>query len=306
MQFTHRHIEIFWAVMTTGSATGAAAMLRTSQPTISRDLSRFEKLTDLKLFEKMAGRLVPTESGYMLFEEVKRSYVGLERIRNAVQTIRHFRHGKVMVACLPAFSIALLPRVCQEFQKCCHDTSVSITSMESPVLQESLSSQHYHLGLTEDHTPPPGTELSQILTLDLVCVLPHGHRLCQHDVLTPQLFAGEDFVYLSSTDPYRLKVDEIFSSMGIERRMGVETQSAAAVCATVVRGSGVAIVNPVTALDYHSTGLEIRRFSHSIPFSVSLVRPSYRVEFAAASRFVEILISSCQSIEQELAGIIAQ
>jgi hypothetical protein len=36
MDIQHRHIEVFRAVMTAGSVTGAAALLHTSQPTLSR------------------------------------------------------------------------------------------------------------------------------------------------------------------------------------------------------------------------------------------------------------------------------
>ena len=39
-----RHIEIFHAVMTAGSLTEAAHLLHTSQPTVSRELARFEKV----------------------------------------------------------------------------------------------------------------------------------------------------------------------------------------------------------------------------------------------------------------------
>ena len=46
-----RHIEIFHAVMTTGNLTEAARMLHTSQPTVSRELARFEKVLGLQLFE---------------------------------------------------------------------------------------------------------------------------------------------------------------------------------------------------------------------------------------------------------------
>ena len=40
MDIQHRHIEVFRAVMTAGSVTAAAALLHTSQPTLSRDLAR--------------------------------------------------------------------------------------------------------------------------------------------------------------------------------------------------------------------------------------------------------------------------
>ena len=70
---THRHIEIFHAVMTSGNLTAAAELLHTSQPTVSRELARFEKVIGLRLFERVRGRLHPTVQGLRLFEEVQRS-----------------------------------------------------------------------------------------------------------------------------------------------------------------------------------------------------------------------------------------
>lgn len=78
---TLRQIEIFHAVMTTGNLTEAAALLQTSQPTVSRELARFEKLIQLQLFDRVRGRLYPTVQGLRLFEEVQRSYYGLDRIK---------------------------------------------------------------------------------------------------------------------------------------------------------------------------------------------------------------------------------
>ena len=60
---THRHIEIFHAVMTSGNLTAAAELLHTSQPTVSRELARFEKVIGLRLFERVRGRLSARRRG---------------------------------------------------------------------------------------------------------------------------------------------------------------------------------------------------------------------------------------------------
>lgn len=301
MDFSFRHVEIFQAIMTTGSTTAAAKMLRTSQPTISRELSSFEKLT---LFKRVGTKLAPTEHGLMLFEEVRRNQIGLERIRNAAEAIRHFRHGQITLACLPAFSVALLPHACKLFRARFPGVSINITPLDQPLLQESLSTQRYHIGLTEDPTTPPGTLMTKLLELDLVCVLPTGHRLCQQRILEPQDFANEDFIYLAASDPYRILVDQLFRELNIERRMAIETHSAAAVCATVQQGVGVAIVNPLTALNFTAVGLQIRRFSHSIPFSVNLVLPQHRPESSAVEHFVGALKVCCDDIRDNLNRLI--
>lgn len=173
------------------------------------------------------------------------------------------------------------------------------------MLHESLSTQRYHMGLTEELTAPPGTTIETLLTLDVVCVLPTDHALCRRSdkVLTPQDFAGQDFVYLAEVDPYRQQVDSLFSELGIERRMVVETLSAGAVCETVSLGMGIAIVNPLTALSYARSGLQIRRFSHAIPYSVNLAQPMFRPESSVVAGFVGVLKSTCQRIEAELFAI---
>lgn len=99
-----RHIEIFHAIMTAGNLTEAARMLHTSQPTVSRELARFEKVLGLTLFERTRGRLHPTVQGLRLFEEVQRSWYGLDRIVSAAESLREFRQGELSIVCLPVFS----------------------------------------------------------------------------------------------------------------------------------------------------------------------------------------------------------
>ena len=130
MKFSFRHVEVFRAVLASGSATGAAQLLHTSQPTISRELARFEHLTQLSLFKRAGGRLVPTEQARMLGEEIEHAYIGLERIASATDAIRHFSEGQLSIACLPALSHALLPRACRDFRALHGGVSVKIVARE--------------------------------------------------------------------------------------------------------------------------------------------------------------------------------
>ncbi len=179
-----RHMEIFWAVMTTGSATAAAELLHTSQPTVSRELSRLQ----LVLFKRANARLIPTEQALRLFEEVERAYFGMERIERTAEAIRQHKHGQIALVTLPAFSQALLPRVCKRFLGQYPDVALSITPQEAPLLNEWLSSQRYDLGLIEEATVPIGTESDCVFTSDMVCVLPTDHRLADKSVLSPRDF----------------------------------------------------------------------------------------------------------------------
>lgn len=280
-----RHIEIFHAVMTTGNLTEAAQLLHTSQPTVSRELARFEKVLGLKLFERTRGRLHPTVQGLRLFEEVQRSWYGLDRIVSAAESLREFRQGELSIACLPVFSQSFLPLLLQPFLARYPDVSLNIVPQESPLLEEWLSAQRHDLGLTETISTPAGTERTPLLTFNEVCVLPENHRLAHKAQLTPGDFHGENYISLSRTDSYRQLLDALFHEHQVKRRMVLETHSAASVCAMVRAGVGISVVNPLTALDYAASGVVVRRFSIDVPFTVSLIRPLHRPSSALVEAF---------------------
>lgn len=241
---THRHVEVFRALMLSGSATRAAEMLFTSQPTISRELARMEQIVGFALFERVHGRLRPTMAALTLFDEVRLAYVGLERVAATAARLREFRDGQLSVIALPAFSHAILPGACRRFLAAHAGVSVSVATQESPVLEEWLTAQRYDLGLTEHDVAPAGTELTPLLAVDEVCVLPDGHPLLAKCALDLEDFADRPFVSLSLNDPYRILIDEAFAQLGVAPRPVVETPSAVSVCAFVRQGLGLAIVNP--------------------------------------------------------------
>ncbi|MEQ4767383.1 LysR family transcriptional regulator [Providencia rettgeri] len=298
-----RHIEIFRAVMTTPNLTEAAALLNTSQPTISRELARLEYLLQFKLFDRVKGRLQPTAQGLRFLEEVERSYYGLERIKNSAETIRRFEYAQISITCLPAFAQSLLPQVCQSFMENYPDVSITVIPQESPVLEEWLSAQRYDFGLTEHLQMPPGTEQQTLGSLNEVCVLPASHPLTQKEVLTPSDFQGQRFISLSLTDSYRQLIDSTFAEHHVERKMVMETHSASSICAMALKGIGVSIVNPLTALDFHqqSAGkLALRPLSFSIPFTVSLIRPIHRPSSQLTNIFTQHLEDNFNQIRTQL------
>ncbi|MBV8635107.1 MAG: LysR family transcriptional regulator [Burkholderiaceae bacterium] len=300
MDITPRQIEIFRAIMTAGSVTGAAQVLFTSQPTVSRELARLEELIGVPLFDRQRGRLQPNAQALALYEEVRRSYVGFERVAGVASRLKQFASGQLSIIGLPVFSQTLLPAACARFLAAHEGVSVSITPAESPYLDEWLSAQGYDLGLTERETAPPGTEQSLLLEVNEVCVLPQHHRLLKKRVLQLADLAGERFVSLAPDDPYRLMIDDAFRRAGIERKMAVDTHSAASVCAMVRHGVGVGIVNPLTALEYAEQGVQIRPLALAIPFRVHVVRPLHRTGNAMTERFVSALRETARELKKTL------
>lgn len=299
---THRHIEVFRAVMTAGgSATGAAALLHSSQPTVSRELARLEALLGYALFERIQGRLRPNARALALWDEVQRSWQGLARVVDRARELGRDGALELSVLCLPALAHALLPGTAARLLAAHPQARLSITPQESPLLEEWMGAQRYDLGLSEHAAAPPGTAAEPLLAVDEVAVLPAAHPLAQRAVLDLADFAGQPFVSLSADDPYRVLIDTRFAAAGIARVQRVETHSAAAVCAMVQHGLGLAIVNPLTALAAASERLVLRRLAFSIPFSVTALRPLHRPQQPAVQPLLQALREEAAAITARLA-----
>ncbi|MDG0862199.1 LysR family transcriptional regulator [Pelomonas aquatica] len=276
MDIQHRHIEVFRAVMTAGSVTAAAALLHTSQPTLSRDLARLEQLLGYALFERERGRLKATARARALFDAVERSFQGLARVVERAQALGRAEDTELSVLSLPALSHALLPGALAALLAERPEARVSITPAEPPLLDAWMGEQRFDLGLAEQAVPLPGLRVEPLLEADEVAVLPAGHALASRQRLALADFEGRDFISLAEDDPYRREIDARFAAANVTRRLRVQTHSAVAVCEMVRVGLGLAIVNPLTAAACAGAGLVVRPLAVSIPYRVSALIPLHR------------------------------
>ncbi|OXH86866.1 LysR family transcriptional regulator, partial [Burkholderia multivorans] len=92
-----RQIEAFRAVMQRHTVTRAARDLHISQPAVSRLIADLEARVGFVLFERQQGRFTPTAQARVLYEEVERAFIGLDRVAQAAEQIRAMRRGTLRV-----------------------------------------------------------------------------------------------------------------------------------------------------------------------------------------------------------------
>jgi DNA-binding transcriptional LysR family regulator len=298
---THRQLGMFRAIMLHGNLSHAAEVTASSQPTLSRELARLEYLLGFALFDRVRGRLRPTARALALMQEVERSFVGLDQIAARAQELRTLSTGRLRLACLPALAHALVPRALVSFSHALPQAAVSVVPLESPWLEQALSEQRFDVGLSETTQAPTGVGLRPLLQVNEVAVLPPSHPLARKAVLTPQDFEGERFISLAPGDSYRQAIDQMFTAAAVSRITALETASAVAACAMVRQGLGVAIVNPLTALELSGPDLLVRRLSVPITFQVSLLLP----EVAAPNPLRDALVAALTETATQMSARLA-
>jgi DNA-binding transcriptional LysR family regulator len=269
-----RQLEIFRAVMISGSASRAADLLQVTQPAISRSIGDLEGTLGFLLFDRIRGRLVPTPEGQLFFRDVSASFVGLDRLRSAAARIRDFGSGSIRIASLAALGSTVVPRAIKTFRDTHPQIAITLQIVSSSLVRELVANQQFDIGLAADEVDLSGVDHRIFGNFKAVCAIPAGHPLTHKRVIRPQDLHGVSFIALAPEDRARERMKQIFEESGVEPQIVVETPSGSTICALALQGVGVGLVNPASAEGFAERGLVFRRFEPEVYFkSYLLFRP---------------------------------
>ncbi|OCR22335.1 hypothetical protein AFK24_24835 [Pseudomonas syringae] len=243
----NRQLEAFRAVMLRHSVTSAAEMMSITQPAVTRLIVDLEEDVGFKLFTREKGRLFPTSDAALLYREVERSFVGVERIAHAARQIRSVNKGALTVCCAPALAEGLLPAWISEFISLHAGVTVVFAIHGTKTVSEMVANEQCDVGFITYTTWQPGVKLERLFAAPMRCILPHGHRLAERDCITPEDLAGESFISFPKELDTRRIIDELFANRQIERQLSIECHLSAAIASFVSCGAGVSIIDPAVA-----------------------------------------------------------
>lgn len=290
MRFTE--IETFRALMRSGTTHKAAALLHVTQPAISQSLKRLEAQSGLQLFQRTGGRLLPTPEAHALLHEVERVFVGLDTIEHRLRSLRDFGVNQLDISCYPAFGLGFMPRALSRLRSRQKDDpwpQVSLQVLSSKDVRERVARGQSDFGLMADELSLDGIAHSTFARFPGVVVMPPGHALAKLKVVKPEHLAQVPFLALNPEDASRIRLETALGDHGVRLRVAVQTPYAASVCELALRGLGVGLVNPITALDYAERGLVVRKLSVDVSFACLLALPVGKVLSGTATQFLALM-----------------
>lgn len=299
-----RQIEVFHAIMITGSLSAAGRLLHVTQPAISRVLASIELRLGYALFERFKGRLHPTKEARKLFQEVESIQAGVNRLNDMAAGLAGHGGGLVSVVSSPSFGEWLIPAATAKF--CARNPGVRIRyrplGMDALLPQLLLGYADIAISIFKpEHPNLITTELAQG---EIVCVLPAGHRLARESVIEPAMLAGEMLVGYSRDTPLGQTLFEHLDPLGPMLTPAIEVRSSQTACSFVRQGVGVALVDSYGLTDTLMHGLVVRRIAPSIPLFVyvshSRIEPPPSIAKAFLTQFSQIVKKELPAMTQAI------
>lgn len=294
-----RQIELFRAVMQTGSFTGAASALHISQPGVSRAARHLEIQLGVPLFERTQGRIRPTGEALALQAEIERSYRGVQSIQEFARSLKLGTHGMLRVACSPNTGAEVVPRAMAALLEASPGASVSLEVLpRAQQMVDALLSQQIDLGFSSVPLEHPLFAARLLGHWEMVCLFPSAHRFAAKTAITAADLAGEPLVaFHADTLQGRTMAEWLQGeSDAIAPRALVRSGQTAA--ALVAGGVGVGFVDNLTAIAAASLGLAWRPMRKGRRFTVQAVWNTQHAPAQQALRLVELVRRELVQVEK--------
>jgi len=236
-------LEVFCMLMRCGTVTGAAAMLNISQPALSQILLHAEDQLGFKLFNRVRGRLVPTQEANELYPEAERIFSELGALRRRTIDMRHGRTGLVRLAASAPPFMSIVPKALTAFREAHPD--IVVRSLVAPIanILDMLRNGDVLLGLAMNDMPHHDLHVETVGHAELVCVMPEGHRLADQARVRFSDLRDETLIsYRADTLPARL-LSGAAEAEGDLYAPAVEIDVSISALPFVREGIGVAVVD---------------------------------------------------------------
>ncbi len=243
-QVNLKHIEVFHAIMRTGSVTAAARLLNVTQPAVSATLKHFEQRLQIKLFERRSGRLVPTPEAQALLPDISGIYGRIEAIERLAQDLAGGRLGTLSIAASSPIANGFLARAVATFLATTPGTRVALQSLASPQVLDRVANGEAELGMAYEPLVHPDV-ITEVMALNSVaCVMRQDHPLASREEVQMSDLAPHPVITYLPQALLRPYVDRAFGEAGISPDIKVQVGLSITGIALAFHGAGVALVEP--------------------------------------------------------------
>lgn len=284
-----RQLQIFRAVMRTGSLTAASQALGVSQPAASRLLRHAEDRLGVPLFERRGNGLIPTHEAKALYPDIDRLLGDLDYVERAAEDLRRLQAGRLRIVTIPSLALTIAAEAVGRFRTIHPSVSIQIEAVLNFEVPEVVANRRADLGLAFMPLRADLLAVEEISTTAIVVVMRPDHRLANRPHLSVADLAGEALVSFSKTLPIGALIAAAFEAAGVTQEVAVEVGHSFLACALVRAGAGIAIVDGLAEPGGIFTDLCSVPLVPAASMSAVLLTPNDQEPSLAARAFCAVL-----------------
>ncbi len=236
-------LRVFVEVARARNLSTAAEALGRAPSAISMTLKQLEEHLGKPLFEtERKSRLTPL--GAFVLELAEREISHVDRTRAALADFANAKIGDVRIACVPSFSVTLLPSLVAAFAKTHPGVRLDIRDLDSGAILRELERERIDVGIVSSAQPNPRLHRAQLATDQFGIFLREDHPLAARERICWREIA--DLALIANPLCDRLDVPPLQGALASAR---LRARNTTTLLALVAAGLGITVLPALVCRD---------------------------------------------------------
>ncbi|ROP59969.1 DNA-binding transcriptional LysR family regulator [Enterobacter sp. BIGb0383] len=263
-----RHIEVFQAIVQTGTISAAARALNVSQPNVSRVLSHAEQQLGFALFERGTQGMTVTEEATRLMPMVDDLYARLQAITALTENIRRAQEQRVRLGAAHAFGQMIVAPALVAFHQQARSVNVELVTEHFSTLCQNILQRELDFALVFGQQVPADLLAEPLFQSSMVAVVPKDSP--QNGPVSLEWLCDNNLLMMQPQDPLGQVLHRALRNKGLRPVVSLSIKTYSVIADMVLAGGGTGVVDLFTACRY-ADQLKILPVDQPLPFEVMII-----------------------------------
>lgn len=249
MSINLHHLRVFTAVADAGSFTRAAAVLRLSQPAVSKSVQELERQVGIPLIERAGRASRLTAAGVTLSMRARELFAVEALAEEEVRAVRGLERGTLRVGASTTIATYMLPPILSRFRDAHPGIVLRVVSANTRAIARQTIGRRLDVALVEGPVADTRLQVSAWREDELVLIVAPGHPLASRRAVRAADLTAERLIVRERGSGTREVAERALAAHGVHVPIGLQLASTEAVKQAVAAGLGLAIVSRTAAAD---------------------------------------------------------
>lgn len=238
-------LEIFTAVVDTGSFSKAAERLLLTQSAISQHINDLEMSLGTRLFDRGPRGVSLTDTGYTLYDYTQKILQLIAEAQNAVTDVSKLKSGQITIGATPGINVYFLPRWINNFRKQFSHLTISAQTATTKQLIALLANRQLDIAMIEGEIDTYQQDnLGSIILeeIELFVIIGKDHPFWDHDSINVNELSQQAFIARPPSSQTRIWTDSLLNTLQIQPNIIAEFDSQEAMKQAISNGMGITLL----------------------------------------------------------------
>ncbi len=237
-----RQLEMFQAIVDTGSFTRAGEKLYVSQSAVSRQIKILEEELGDQVFKCIQRKIYLTPTSEVLLRYTRKIFNEIRLMTAEISDLTHLRRGYLRLAGGMSICTYLFPSLVKEYQQRYPNIELTIATGSNDEILRLLKTNQVDVALLSLPFHDKDLEIHPALTEEMVLVMEDQHPLATRDRITFKDLTPYTFIHFERGSNTRKLVDDIFQEEGVHFLNSMELENVEITKPLVEIGLGISII----------------------------------------------------------------